>query len=165
MHYWEKKNNDTPRKIWTDSLNGSSLVSFIRRLNNYLFSPCHVLGAVLGSAMDRVPVLKRSRKQTAKQFTNHNLEPEASGRKWRKNGRGWRGGMQDISGRRKGMYIGLEAREKAPPPRQSTKLNLDIMWLWGVVLSLSHVQVFCDPMDCCPPGSSALERSQARILE
>ena len=63
------------------------------------------------------------------------------------------------------MYIGLEAREKAPPPRQSTKLNLDKMWLWGVVLSLSHVQVFCDPMDCCPPGSSALGSSQARILE
>ena len=78
----KKKNNDTPRKIWTDSLKGmTSLMSFIRRLNNYLFSPCHVLGTVLGSAMDRVPVLKRSRKQTAKQFTNHNLEPEASGRK------------------------------------------------------------------------------------
>lgn len=47
--------------------------------------------------------------------------------------------MQDISGRRKGMYIGLEAGEKAPPPRQTAKLNLDEMWLWGVVLSLSHV--------------------------
>ena len=77
----KKKNNDTPRKIWTDSLKGSSLMSFICRINNYLFSPCHVLGAVLGSAMDKVPVLKRSRKQTAKQFTSHNLEAEASGRK------------------------------------------------------------------------------------
>ena len=81
MHYSEKKNNDTPRKIWTDSLKGSSLMSFICRINNYLFSPCHVLGAVLGSAMDKVPVLMRSRKQTAKQFTSHNLEAEASGRK------------------------------------------------------------------------------------
>ena len=81
MHYWEKKNNDTPRKIWTDSLNASSLMSFIHRLNNYFFSPCHVLGTVLGLAMDKVPVLKRSRKQTAKQFTSHNLEAEASGRK------------------------------------------------------------------------------------
>ena len=31
--------------------------------------------------------------------------------------------------------------------------------------SLSRVQIFCDPMDCSPPGSSVLEIFQARILE
>ena len=30
---------------------------------------------------------------------------------------------------------------------------------------LSHIHVFCDPMDCSPPGSSAHGISQARILE
>ena len=30
---------------------------------------------------------------------------------------------------------------------------------------LSHVQLFFDPMDCSPPGSSVREISQARILE
>ena len=33
------------------------------------------------------------------------------------------------------------------------------------VQSLSHVQLFCDPMDCSPPGSSVSGISQARILE
>ena len=47
----------TLRKIWTDSLKGSSLMSFIHRINNYLLSPCHVLGTVLGSATDKVPAL------------------------------------------------------------------------------------------------------------
>ena len=31
--------------------------------------------------------------------------------------------------------------------------------------SLSHVWLFCDPMDCSPPGSSVHGISQARILE
>ena len=30
---------------------------------------------------------------------------------------------------------------------------------------LSHIQLFRDPMDCSPPGSSVHEISQARILE
>ena len=30
---------------------------------------------------------------------------------------------------------------------------------------LSHVQLFCDPMDCSPPGSSVHGILQARILE
>ena len=34
-----------------------------------------------------------------------------------------------------------------------------------VVYSLSHVQFFCNPMDCSPPDSSAHGTSQARILE
>ena len=29
----------------------------------------------------------------------------------------------------------------------------------------SQVQLFCDPMDCCPPGSSVLGILQARILK
>ena len=31
--------------------------------------------------------------------------------------------------------------------------------------SLSHVQLFCDPIDCSPPGSSVHWISQASILE
>ena len=31
--------------------------------------------------------------------------------------------------------------------------------------SLSRVQLFCDPVDCGPPGSSVHGLSQARILE
>ena len=34
-----------------------------------------------------------------------------------------------------------------------------------VVKSLSCIQLFCSPMDCSPPGSSAHGISQARILE
>ena len=34
-----------------------------------------------------------------------------------------------------------------------------------VVESLSHAQLFCDPIDCSLPGSSVHEISQARILE
>ena len=33
------------------------------------------------------------------------------------------------------------------------------------VVSLSHVQLFCDSMDCSPPGSTVHGISQARILE
>ena len=34
-----------------------------------------------------------------------------------------------------------------------------------LVQSLRCVQLFCDPMDCSPPGSSVHEILQARILE
>ena len=34
-----------------------------------------------------------------------------------------------------------------------------------VVYLLNHVQLFCDPMDYSPPGSSVHGISQARILE
>ena len=34
-----------------------------------------------------------------------------------------------------------------------------------VVQSLSCVQLFCDPMNCSPPGSSVYGISQARVLE
>ena len=34
-----------------------------------------------------------------------------------------------------------------------------------VVYLLTHVQLFCDPMDCSPSGSSVYGISQARILE
>ena len=64
--------------------------------------------------------------------------------------------------------------------RQSCSLSLNIFQQWGahpifclswmnvVVLgtqSPSHVQLFCDPMDCSLPGSSVHGISQARILE
>ena len=35
----------------------------------------------------------------------------------------------------------------------------------GVAYKLSHVWIFCNPMDCGPPGSSVHGVSQARILE
>ena len=34
-----------------------------------------------------------------------------------------------------------------------------------VIYSLSHVQLFCYPVDCTPPGSSVHGISQVRILE
>ena len=34
-----------------------------------------------------------------------------------------------------------------------------------IVQSLSHVRLFCNPMDCSPPGSSVHGILQARILE
>ena len=45
----------------------------------------------------------------------------------------------------------------------SPKLR-DLMWLLPFSL-LSHVWLFCDPMDCSPPGFSVHGISQARILE
>ena len=35
----------------------------------------------------------------------------------------------------------------------------------AIVQSLSRVQLFCNPMDCSPPGPSVHGISQARILE
>ena len=34
-----------------------------------------------------------------------------------------------------------------------------------VYQSLSHIRLFCDPMECSPPGSSAHGIIQGRILE
>ena len=39
-----------------------------------------------------------------------------------------------------------------------------ILWL-HILQQLSHVWLFCDPMDCSPPGSSVHGTSHARILE
>ena len=41
----------------------------------------------------------------------------------------------------------------------------EVVALYDVIYSLSHVQLFCDPMDCTPPSSSVHGLSQARILE
>ena len=35
----------------------------------------------------------------------------------------------------------------------------------GVVESLNHVQLFCNPMDCSPPGSSVHGILQTKVLE
>ena len=45
--------------------------------------------------------------------------------------------------------------------------NLEIMKISSIVVIqlLSCVRLFCDPMDCGPPGSSVPSISQARILE
>ena len=40
-----------------------------------------------------------------------------------------------------------------------------VIFIVAVVESESCVQLFCDPMDCSPPGSSVHEISQARTLE
>ena len=42
-------------------------------------------------------------------------------------------------------------------------LPLHVQLIWAT--KLSCVQLFCDPMDCSTPGSSAHGISQARILE
>ena len=47
--------------------------------------------------------------------------------------------------------------------------NIYIAFTWSVAFTLlfwlfSHVQFFCDPMDCSPPGSSVHWISQARML-
>ena len=44
------------------------------------------------------------------------------------------------------------------PPKQRPHFLIPLM------LVLSHVWLFCDPMDCSPPGSSVHEISQAKIL-
>ena len=41
----------------------------------------------------------------------------------------------------------------------------DITSLKVKVISLSRIQLFCDPLDCSPPGSSIHGIFQARILE
>ena len=48
------------------------------------------------------------------------------------------------------------------------KCSLPLGWILikeKKVKSLSHVWLFCNPMDCSPPGSSVHLISQARILE
>ena len=45
--------------------------------------------------------------------------------------------------------------------KRKSKLSQNIV----VFQSLSHIQLFCDPVNCNPPGSSVHGISQARILE
>ena len=42
---------------------------------------------------------------------------------------------------------------------------LSLVYAFAVVVLVSHVRFFCDPMDCNPPGSPVHGISQARILE
>ena len=42
---------------------------------------------------------------------------------------------------------------------------IDNIQVYNVALLLTCVQLFCNPMDGCPPGSSVHRISQARILE
>ena len=47
-------------------------------------------------------------------------------------------------------------------------IKVNIWELWGfhvIVYLLSHVWLFCDPLDCSPLGFSVPEISQARLLE
>ena len=51
---------------------------------------------------------------------------------------------------------------------ESHELEMRMCWPSCVcvcVCALNHVQLFSDPMDCSPPGSSAHGVFQARILE
>ena len=59
-----------------------------------------------------------------------------------------------------GIFLTQGSNSGLPHCRQT------LYWLshWGVEL-LSHVQLFCDPVDCNPPGSSIHGILQARILE
>ena len=49
------------------------------------------------------------------------------------------------------------------PPGKHTHTYIFVVII--VVYSLSHVQLFCDPMVCSLPGSSVHVISQSRILE
>ena len=40
-----------------------------------------------------------------------------------------------------------------------------VNWLCAVLCSVTQLCLFCDPMDCSPPGSSAHGVFQVRILE
>ena len=42
---------------------------------------------------------------------------------------------------------------------------LSLVYAFAVVVLVSHVWFFCDPMDCNPPGSPVHGISQARVLE
>ena len=56
---------------------------------------------------------------------------------------------------------------KVPHLRLAGTSSLFLCW-WPLLLFLffgCYVQLFCDPMDCSPPGSSVHGISQARILE
>ena len=46
-----------------------------------------------------------------------------------------------------------------------TPISLPKSSYYCTVCVLGHVQLFCDPMDCSPPGSSSHGTSQARMLE
>ena len=53
-------------------------------------------------------------------------------------------------------------------PVLGTKYQLNKTYILNVVVViylLSHLLLFCDPIDCSPPGSSVHGISQARILE
>ena len=50
-------------------------------------------------------------------------------------------------------------------PTRASRTHSALSILLFVVQSLSYVQLFCDPMDRSPPGSSVHGVSQARILE
>ena len=56
-----------------------------------------------------------------------------------------------------------------PAPTESWKCDRNFVQITSlsiaVVQLLSHVCLFCNPMDSSPPGSSILGTSQARILE
>ena len=59
-------------------------------------------------------------------------------------------------------YLGHQGSPQPPwvePNGESIAVASVFVW------SLSHVQPFCDPMDCSPPGSSVHGILQARILE
>ena len=47
--------------------------------------------------------------------------------------------------------------------KEQMKNCINCCWSW--CLSLSRVRLFCDPVDCSPPGFSVRGISQARILE
>ena len=67
------------------------------------------------------------------------------------------------------MKASLEEHSLTPPSLiECSGLPFLVMW-WFLLLCIlscfSRVWLFCDPMDCSPPGSSILEILQARILE
>ena len=59
----------------------------------------------------------------------------------------------------------LSERPKLCPPRLVFSPHNPSLGVAGVLQSLSQAQLFCNPMDCGPPGSPVHGILQARILE
>ena len=62
------------------------------------------------------------------------------------------------------ILVGSTAKGVGRPPEPPLQPNPPIC-LFVVFFSCCHVQLFCNPMDCSPPGSSVHGISQAKILE
>ena len=64
-----------------------------------------------------------------------------------------------------GIELEIAISTKQSPLSVWTPWELKVQTQSVVVESLSCIWLFCDPMDCSPPGSSVHEILQARILE
>ena len=59
----------------------------------------------------------------------------------------------------------LHSQRELYSPAWKHSLYCVAVWSTTIVESLSHVRLFCDPMDCSPPGSSVHGILQPRVPE